>query len=282
MARDLVHADPWRESLERSLARRRTAERRATARASGQGPRVPSYPQLCWQAMGKHALTLMAAAGAILSLVLLSAAQPGVSDGQGVRASALIGGARTRHAPPTARSRSGAAHPSRSHPCEPGSRGRGYVNPLASASVSAKRIDQGVDYVGSGALSAIGDATITYISLSDTGWPGAFIEYQLRSGPETGCYVFYAEGVTPVQGLRVGQRVRGGQAIATIDPTNTAGIEIGWGAGSGTKTYAAKQGLWGATAEADNIPTSPGLSFSSLIASLGGPPGKVLMTKSPA
>ncbi len=120
---------------------------------------------------------------------------------------------------------------------------------------------------------------VTYVATSETGWPGAFIEYRLRSGPEAGCYVFYAEGVVPAQGLHVGQRVHGGQAIATIDPGNSAGIEVGWGAGQGTQTYAAKVGQWSAQAEADNIPTGFGLSFSALIQSLGGPPGKVEIKK---
>jgi hypothetical protein len=141
--------------------------------------------------------------------------------------------------------------------------------------VTPERIDQGVDYAGSGALIAIGDATITYLATSDTGWPGAFIEYRLRSGPEAGCYVFYAEGVIPIGGLYAGETVRRGQAIATIDPDNPAGIEIGWGAGEGTKTYAAKMGQWSTKAEEDNIPTAAGMSFSSLIASLGGAPGRV-------
>ena len=62
----------------------------------------------------------------------------------------------------------------------------GYVNPLAGASVTPERIDQGVDYSGSGPLGAIGRARITYIATSNTGWPGAFIEYQPTDGPDAG------------------------------------------------------------------------------------------------
>src|SRR5581483_10325967 len=184
MARDPAHGDPWRESLERSLARRRRPRRR-TARAPA-SPELPSYASLCWQALRAHLLTLVAAAAGILSLVLLAAAQPSVSAGQNVRVVIL----RPRAAQPRADSPVVSAD----GVCHPGIRSTGYVNPLASARVRPKRIDQGVDYVGSGTLGAIGSGVITQVVLSGTGWPGAFIEYQLRSGPEAGCYVYYAEG----------------------------------------------------------------------------------------
>ena len=82
-----------------------------------------------------------------------------------------------------------------------------YVNPLAGASVTPERIDQGVDYAGSGPLGAIGDGKITYVGTSGTGWPGAFVEYQLTDGPDAGRYVYYAEGISPAAGLHVGQTV---------------------------------------------------------------------------
>ena len=69
--------------------------------------------------------------------------------------------------------------------------------------------------------------------------------------------------------------LRGGQPIATIIPDDSSGIEVGWGAGDGTESYAARMGQWSAVAEQDNIPTRAGKSFSALIAALGGPPGKV-------
>jgi hypothetical protein len=151
---------------------------------------------------------------------------------------------------------------------------QGYVNPLAHASVTPERIDQGVDYAGSGPLDALGDGQITYVGTSNTGWPGAFIEFRLLNGPDSGRYVYYAEDVTPAQGLHVGQTVSAGQAIATIYQ-GSDGIEIGWGAGVGTETYAAAHGQWSPSDDADSVPTPSGESFSALIASLGGPPGKV-------
>lgn len=156
-------------------------------------------------------------------------------------------------------------------PTPPAPASPGYVNPLAHASVTAERIDQGVDYSGSGTLGAIGAASITYVGTSNTGWPGAFIEFRLLDGPDRGRYVYYAESVVPASGLHVGQMVHAGQAIATI----TGGIEIGWGANIGTETYAAAMGQWSNGSDSGNVATPAGRSFSALISSLGGPAGLV-------
>jgi hypothetical protein len=146
-----------------------------------------------------------------------------------------------------------------------------YVNPLASARVTPERIDQGVDYSGSGTLGAIGDGKITYVGTSGTGWPGAFVEYRLTAGADAGRYVYYAESVTPAAGLHVGQTVRAGQPIASIN----GGIEIGWGSGVGTQPLAQALGQWSGGDDSSNSASPAGKSFSALIAQLGGPPGKV-------
>jgi murein DD-endopeptidase MepM/ murein hydrolase activator NlpD len=160
-------------------------------------------------------------------------------------------------------------------PCPLVVRSTGYANPLAGATVKPERIDQGVDYAGSGTLIAISDARVTYVATDNTGWPGAFIEYRLLKGPDAGCYVFYAEGVTPQPGLRAGQRVKAGEAVATIVPQYPTGFEIGWGAGVDTQTCAAKIGRWTPDDDQRNVASGAGRNFSALIAALGGPPGKV-------
>ena len=152
--------------------------------------------------------------------------------------------------------------------------GTSYVNPLAGARVKPERIDQGVDYAGTGTLAAIGPAQIVYLGTENTGWPGAFIEYQLLDGPDAGCYVFYAEGINPEPGLQVGEAVTAGRPLATIIPGYPTGIELGWAAGTGTKTYAAFTQQWTASDDQNNVASWPGKRFSALIASLGGPPGK--------
>jgi hypothetical protein len=146
-----------------------------------------------------------------------------------------------------------------------------YVNPLADANLTPERIDQGVDYSGSGTLGALGNGKVTYVGTSGTGWPGAFIEYQLTDGADAGRYVFYAESISPAPGLHVGQTVRAGQPIASIH----GGIEIGWGSGVGTQPAAQADGQWSGGDDANNKATADGKSFSALVAQLGGPPGKV-------
>ncbi len=140
----------------------------------------------------------------------------------------------------------------------------GYVNPLAHASVTPERIDNGVDYAGTGTLGALGQGRVTYVGTSGTGWPGAFVEYQLTDGPDSGRYVYYAEGVRPA--VSVGQVVQAGQAVAYLIPGWSSGIEIGWASGVGTQTLAEQEGD-------TSFPTAAGENFSALIASLGAPPG---------
>jgi hypothetical protein len=140
------------------------------------------------------------------------------------------------------------------------------MNPLADANVTPARIDQGVDYAGTGTLTSIGQARVTYVGTTNTGWPGAFIEYQLLNGPDAGRYVYCAEGVRPAGGIYVGRALQPGQAVAYLIPGWSTGIEIGWGAGIGTASLAWKLGE-------HTYPTLSGENFSALIASLGGPPG---------
>ena len=165
----------------------------------------------------------------------------------------------TTHAPPKAPAPAPAPAPS-----------GGYVNPLAGASVTPERIDQGVDYSGSGTLGAIGDGKVTYADTSATGWPGAFVEYRLTSGSYAGRYVYYAESITPAARLHVGQTVQAGQPIASIN----GGIEVGWGSGVGTQPLAQADGQWSSGADRSNYASADGKDFSALIARLGGPPGK--------
>jgi len=228
-------------------------------------------------------MIVVVGAGAILTFGAVAVTLPNVFDRRGAQASPTAARASATRA---AAVRS-YAYPGHAAPCSRGPRvweagscelvlqSDRYVNPLADATVTPERIDQGVDYAGSGVLAAIGDGTVTYVAGSAAGWPGAFIEYQLVGGRYRGRQVYYAEGVSPASGLRVGETVRAGQAIATIIRDYPTGIEIGWGAGVATNTYAAQRHEWNDTDDADSIPSAAGKSFSALIASLGGPPGKV-------
>lgn len=141
-----------------------------------------------------------------------------------------------------------------------------YMNPLGHAKVTPERIDQGVDYAGTGSLGAIGWARIIRVETQNTGWPGAFIEYRLLHGDRAGRYVYYAEGVRPAKGIYVGRLVRPGRFVAHLIPGWSTGIEIGWGANIGTETLAAEHHQY-------TYPTRCGKNFSNFVRSLGGPPG---------
>ena len=144
----------------------------------------------------------------------------------------------------------------------------GYVNPLANASVRPERVDQGVDYAGSGTLGAIGPGVVTQVVRTGSGWEGeGYVEYKLTAGPYAGRYVYYAEGVTPT--VSVGQTLSAGQPVATIIPGAPHGIEIGWGSGVGESSYAQQSG----GGYSEGALTAAGKAFSDLIASLGGPAG---------
>ena len=145
----------------------------------------------------------------------------------------------------------------------------GYVNPLAGATVRGERIDQGVDYAGSGTLGALGPGVVTKVVQSGSGWEGGgYVEYKLTGGPYAGHSVYYAEGVTPT--VSVGQTLTAGQPVATIISGFPTGMELGFAAGNGSEeSYASADG-GGYT---EGSPTAAGVAFSHLVASLGGPAG---------
>lgn len=323
-ARDLARTDPWRDSMERSIARRarsgRAAPREMQARPEparpGQVPPSQARPSevpprqtrpsevpprqarpnrgrtaaqtwanvlSCLQAWGERAVAARTRVPAVgprgIALLALGAAIVASTlargGAQGSRTPARVDVSRaavTSTVPGPKLAAPGAGATGR---CPLAVVPTGYANPLANAVVKPERIDQGVDYAGSGTLTAIGPGRISYLATSNTGWPGAFIEYQLLSGADAGCYVFYAEGVIPVDGLRLGETLTAGQPIATIIPGYPTGIEIGWGAGTGTKAYAKIAGQWRPGDDQNNVATAAGKSFSALLDALGAPPGKV-------
>jgi hypothetical protein len=134
--------------------------------------------------------------------------------------------------------------------------------------VRPERIDQGVDYAGSGTLGALGPGVVTQVVQSGSGWEGGgYVEYKLTAGPYAGRYVYYAEGVTPT--VQVGQTLSPGQPVATIIPGSSHGIEIGFGSGVGQSSYANQYG----GGYSEGVATAAGVAFSNLVASLGGPAG---------
>jgi hypothetical protein len=145
------------------------------------------------------------------------------------------------------------------------------VNPFAHASTLVpERIDQGVDYSGTGPIDAMGNATIEYIARAPSiGWPGNYyIAYQLDDGPDVGKWVYVAEDITPA-GIYPGEHVAAGQPIAYFGPDTGHGIETGWALPDpgypgpvGHSDYAV-----------DGTRTAAGQAFSDTLVSVGAPGG---------
>jgi hypothetical protein len=147
----------------------------------------------------------------------------------------------------------------------------GYVNPLrAIKKLIPERVDQGVDYGGSGPIYAIGDGVV--LNTTNAGWPGgAFITYKLLDGRAKGDIVYVAENVKPM--VRIGQEVTPATVLGILEPAYP-NLETGWAAPPGNgESLARAEGQWSAYDDAHNIPTAYGMNFSQLLAALGELPG---------
>lgn len=147
----------------------------------------------------------------------------------------------------------------------------GYQNPLRSVTnLSPERIDQGVDYSGSGPVYAIGPAKIVDVQGPATsGWEGEYwINYQLTSGPASGYYIYVAENCTPL--VTVGQVVDSNTPICTMID-QYPNIETGWAQSPSNGDVAM---AFGEGAGATNF----GQNFSEFLASLGAPPGNIKLS----
>lgn len=148
-----------------------------------------------------------------------------------------------------------------------------YANPLRGVTnLLPERIDQGVDYTGSGPVYAIGDGTV--VNLYNAGWPGGvFIVYRLSDGPEAGWGVYVAEDLDPT--VTVGQQVTANTQIATMT-NGSAGIETGWADLSSLGDSAAVRDHQAATTgDAGSVSTGCGQSFDQLLVGLGAPGGNL-------
>jgi murein DD-endopeptidase MepM/ murein hydrolase activator NlpD len=151
----------------------------------------------------------------------------------------------------------------------PGSQsGTGYLNPLRGvAGLIPERIDEGVDFGGTGPVYALGDAVITNAG-GNAGWPGGgWITYRLTDGPDAGLTVYLAEDVTPT--VQAGQRVSPATVIANMFAGGD-GIEIGWAQQSGVSAESELPEA-GGIGGGGPFPTKIGVSFELVLRSLGVP-----------
>lgn len=144
-----------------------------------------------------------------------------------------------------------------------------YLNPFRGVSgLLPERIDEGVDFGGSGPVYALGDGVITNATASNGGWPGGgWITYRLTDGPGAGLMVFLAENVTPT--VQAGQRVTSSTVIATMYDGGD-GIETGWAMPNGMSAESQLPEAGGIGGYGP-FPTEVGLNFDELLQSVGVP-----------
>jgi murein DD-endopeptidase MepM/ murein hydrolase activator NlpD len=143
-----------------------------------------------------------------------------------------------------------------------------YVNPLRSVSgLVPERIDEGVDFGGTGPVYALGDAIVTNAG-ENAGWPGGgWITYQLTDGPDQGLMVYLAEDVTPT--VQTGQHVTPSTVIANMF-NGGDGIETGWAQPTGVSAESELPEA-GGIGGGGPFPTRVGLNFDQLLVLLGVP-----------
>lgn len=157
-----------------------------------------------------------------------------------------------------------------------------YVNPLRGvAGLRASRIDMGVDYSGSGPISAIGRARVIFarqnVSGPESCWgrtcapPGsAMVVYRLLDGPFAGKYVYAVEHITVL--VKRGQTVRAGARIAILHE-GSPNLEIGWAAGRGAETLAVARHHQCACIDPGGWSSIEGRNFDRLLVWLRAPSG---------
>jgi hypothetical protein len=147
-----------------------------------------------------------------------------------------------------------------------------YTNPFKGATVGQSRIDEGVDYVVSGPIRAVGAARIVFLG-SYSGF-GTYLVYELIDGEQKGKRIYVAEGLRPVVARL--DKVSKGQKIAV----GVGAIESGWAQGGPTfLPYAQIAGGY----HPDGVRTAAGMDFDKFMQSLGviagrpdsGAPGKL-------
>ena len=144
-----------------------------------------------------------------------------------------------------------------------------YLNPVRDVSgLVPERIDEGVDFAGTGPVFALGNAVITNATGTEPGWPGGgWITYQLTDGPDAGLMVYLAEDVTPT--VYTGEHVSANTVIGEMY-NGGDGIETGWAQPTGL-TAESQLPVAGGISGGGPFPTMVGLNFEELLQSLGAP-----------
>jgi murein DD-endopeptidase MepM/ murein hydrolase activator NlpD len=145
----------------------------------------------------------------------------------------------------------------------------GLVNPLQKISNLQKgRVDQGVDYSGSGPVLAMGSGKV--LSTTNSGWPGGtFIVIKLDKYPDK--YVYVAENCQDIK-VHYSQHVNAGDELCTL-VNAFPNLEIGWADGTRIGEAIAHD-VWVGNDDPAYF-TAYGKNFSQLLQKLGAPPGTI-------
>ncbi len=156
-----------------------------------------------------------------------------------------------------------------SHGCLPvHPQNKRYCNPYrAITNLVPERIDQGVDYGGSGSIYALGPGTIDlYENRNNSGWPGGtFLSYKLSDGPASGKVIFLAENIDLNPALKAGSFVFSGTVLGTL-VNASPDSESGWGVAGAS--YTAEHSCY-----VEGCTTPLGINFNDLLVCLHAPAG---------
>ena len=149
-----------------------------------------------------------------------------------------------------------------------------YKNPLRRIhNLYAKRIDEGVDYSGSGPVKALGDAVITVVAHGSSHfWAnqgGNVVVERLQNGPLAGISVYNSENCTPNPALHTGDQVTATTTLCHLH-NHFPYMEIGF-AQNNTSGVPAAWPIYRTVP--DGSKTAYGVDFSHLLGDLAAPQG---------
>jgi hypothetical protein len=155
-----------------------------------------------------------------------------------------------------------------------------FQNPFRSVSgLAPNRIDEGVDYGGTGSVYAVGPGVVTAVFTPKH--PGIWwnkdggnsVVYQIDpgNGPASGKYIYFAEDCTPT--VSVGNPVTSSTVICNMYNGGDA-IETGWAMGNGTDEPMAGPDYYPKVP--DGTAMAYGRNFSAFLQSIPDTPGGVL------
>jgi hypothetical protein len=151
---------------------------------------------------------------------------------------------------------------------------RYYENPLRLIrNLHAKRIDEGVDYSGSGPMQSLGNGRITAIYRGTSHFwanvDGNVVVERMKEGPLQGVSIYYAENCTPSRALFVGKDVTATTTLCRLHDEFPF-LEVGFAQNDTSGIPAA----WSAYRTVpDGSKMAYGVDFSHLLGDLGAPGG---------